>query len=73
MHFGPQDVLVALSLDFDDRIPAGRVESAVTSIERRIKAAHPEVSRVLLEAQNFDAHRRTRRPDDPDSGSVTAS
>ena len=73
MHFGPQDVLVALSLDFDDRIPAGRVESAVTSIERRIKAAHPEVSRVFLEAQNFDAHRRTRRPDDPDSGSVTAS
>jgi len=64
MHFGPQDVLVALSLDFDDRIPAGRVESAVTSIERRIKAAHPEVSRVFVEAQNFDAHRRAaaRRP-----------
>jgi divalent metal cation (Fe/Co/Zn/Cd) transporter len=64
MHFGPQDVLVALSLDFDDLIPAGWVERAVTSIERRIKGAHPEVSRVFVEAQNFDAHRRaaTRRP-----------
>jgi cation diffusion facilitator family transporter len=68
MHFGPQDVLVALSLDFDDLIPAGRVERAVTSIERRIKAAHPEVSRVFVEAQSFDAHRHARRPDDPDSG-----
>jgi divalent metal cation (Fe/Co/Zn/Cd) transporter len=67
MHFGPQDVLVALSLDFDDAIQAGRVEGAVTSIERRIKAAHPEVTRVFVEAQSFDAHRRSRQSDDPDS------
>jgi divalent metal cation (Fe/Co/Zn/Cd) transporter len=51
MHFGPQDVLVALSLDFDDAIQAGRVEGVVTSIERRIKSAHPEVTRVFVEAQ----------------------
>jgi len=68
MHFGPRDVLVALSLDFDDTIPAGRVEGAVTRIERRIKAAHPEVTRVFVEAQSFDAHRRSRQSDDPDSG-----
>ena len=67
MHFGPQDVLVALSLDFDDAILAGRVEGTVTSIERRIKAAHPEVTRVFVEAQSFDAHRRFRQSDDPDS------
>jgi len=67
MHFGPQDVLVALSLDFDDAIQAGRVEGTVTSIERRIKAAHPEVTRVFVEAQSFDAHRRFRQSDDPDS------
>jgi divalent metal cation (Fe/Co/Zn/Cd) transporter len=35
MHFGPQDLLVALSLDFDDAISAGRVESAVAQLERR--------------------------------------
>jgi len=69
MHFGPQDVLVALSLDFDDTIPAGGVEGAVTRIERRIKTAHPEVTRVFVEAQSFDAHRRSRQSDDPDSGS----
>lgn len=58
MHFGPRDVLVALSLDFDDGLPAGKVEAVVTEIERRIKAAHPEVTRVFVEAQSFDAHRR---------------
>jgi cation diffusion facilitator family transporter len=58
MHFGPRDVLVALSLDFDDVLPAGNVEVAVTEIERQIKAAHPEVTRVFVEAQSFDAHRR---------------
>jgi divalent metal cation (Fe/Co/Zn/Cd) transporter len=57
MHFDPRDVLVALSLGFDDTILARRVEDAVTRIERRIKAAHPEVTRVFVEAQNFDAHR----------------
>jgi divalent metal cation (Fe/Co/Zn/Cd) transporter len=66
MHFGPRDVLVALSLDFEDTIPAGRVESSVTNIERRIKAAHPEVSRVFVEAQSFDAYRQ--REDSDGSG-----
>jgi integrase/recombinase XerD len=51
-------VLVALSLDFDDGLPAGKVEAVVTEIERQIKAAHPEVTRVFVEAQSFDAHRR---------------
>jgi cation diffusion facilitator family transporter len=58
MHFGPRDVLVALSLDFEDRRSAADVEAAVTQIERRIKAAHPEVTRVFVEAQSLEAHRR---------------
>ena len=62
MHFGPRDVLVALSLDFEDALPAARVEAAVSAIERAIKAAHPEVTRVFVEAQGFDAHRRGTAP-----------
>ena len=65
MHFGPQDVLCALSLDFRDSISAGDVERAVTRIEKAIKAAHPEVTRVFVEAQAFDADRRgTPKSDD---------
>ena len=58
MHFGPNDVLVALSLDFDDALAAGEVERTVTRIERAIKQAHPDVTRVFIEAQSFDADRR---------------
>jgi divalent metal cation (Fe/Co/Zn/Cd) transporter len=62
MHFGPNDILVALSLDFEDTLTAADVERTVTRIERAIKAAHPEVSRVFIEAQSFDADRRAGEP-----------
>jgi divalent metal cation (Fe/Co/Zn/Cd) transporter len=55
MHFGPMDVLVALSLDFEDAQPASSVESTVSRLERRIKTAYPEVTRVFIEAQSFEA------------------
>ncbi len=58
MHFGPRDVLVALSLDFEDSLSAGAVETAVSRIEARIKAAHGEVTRVFVEAQGEAASRR---------------
>jgi cation diffusion facilitator family transporter len=58
MHFGPNDILAVLSLDFQDDLPAGEVERIVTRIERAIKAAHPQVTRVFIEAQSFDADRR---------------
>ncbi len=60
MHFGPQDVLVALSLDFVDTGTAADVERAVTRIERGIKAAHPEITRVFIESQDREAHRRSQ-------------
>ena len=60
MHFGPKDVLVALSLDFEGRRSAADVEAAVTHIEQRIKAAHPEVTRVFVEAQSLKAHRQNQ-------------
>ena len=56
MHFGPRDILVALSLDFDDAMPAGEVERTVTRIETAIKTAHPDVTRIFIEAQSFEGH-----------------
>lgn len=53
MHFGPNEVLVVLSLDFEDTLPAGEVERIVTRLERKIKDAHPDVRQVFIEAQNF--------------------
>jgi divalent metal cation (Fe/Co/Zn/Cd) transporter len=58
MHFGPNEVLVALSLHFSNTLSALGVEDTVSSIERAIKAAHSDVTRVFVEAQSFEAHRR---------------
>jgi cation diffusion facilitator family transporter len=71
MHFGPEDVLVALSLDFRDNGTAAEVEQAVTRIERRIKVAHPEVKRVFIEAQDREAHSRSQAPLEAETAGVT--
>lgn len=56
MHFGPNDVLIAASVDFDDRLSAADVERRVTEIEARVLADHPEAKRVFVEAQGRKAH-----------------
>jgi cation diffusion facilitator family transporter len=53
LQVGPESVLVTLSLDFEDRISAGEVERAVSSLERRLKESHKEISRVFIEAQSL--------------------
>ena len=62
MHFGPRDVLVALSLDFEDAQLASAVQDTVSRLERRIKSAHPEVTRVFIEAQSFEVSPAARKP-----------
>jgi len=60
LHLGPTDVLLTLSLDFTDTLSAGDVEETISSIERRVKQAYPEVTRVFIEAQSWRAHQRDR-------------
>ncbi|AHJ65732.1 Cobalt-zinc-cadmium resistance protein czcD [Granulibacter bethesdensis CGDNIH4] len=57
MHFGPSEVLVAISMDFENQRSAGAVEAAVSRIEQRIRNNYPEVRRVFVEAQGFESHR----------------
>lgn len=60
MHFGPRDVLLTLSIDFVDGISAGRVEAVISNLEREIKTACPEITRVFIEAQSIQGHRASR-------------
>lgn len=53
MHFGPNEVLVALSLDFEDHLSAAEVEAAAARLEQKIRAAHPQAGRVYIEAQSL--------------------
>lgn len=61
MHFGPEQVLAALSVDFDDTISAEQVEETVAGIERGVKSEFPEVTRIFVEARECDAPQRRGR------------
>lgn len=54
IHFGPEDILLNVSLDFADGLASEDVEAAVTGMEARIKQVFPEVNRIFIEAQNRD-------------------
>jgi cation diffusion facilitator family transporter len=60
MHFGPQDVLLNVSVDFASGLSADQLESAIAAMEMRIKEREPEIRRVFIEAQNWRAHERER-------------
>ena len=67
MHLGPRDILLNLSLDFEDNIKSEEVEASISEMERAIKAEFPEVGRVFIEAQSLSGHRASRRSDAEDS------
>ncbi|GHB34589.1 cation transporter [Pseudovibrio japonicus] len=51
LHIGPNDVLLAASLDFEDALTAGAVEEVIFSLEDTIKRAQPLIGRIFLEVQ----------------------
>lgn len=56
MHLGPGDILLCLSVDFVDGISASEVEATISDMEELIKSAHPEITRVFIEAQSWRGH-----------------
>ena len=58
LHLGPEDILLNVSLDFEDDLSSGEVEEAISTLEFRIKQMFPEIRRVFIEAQGWGAHRR---------------
>lgn len=56
MHLGPQEILLNMSLDFDDGITSEQVEHTITSLEARIKTDYPDIRRVFIEAQDRWGH-----------------
>ena len=51
LHMGPEYILVNLSVDFDDGVPAGTVEKIVSELDVAIKAEHPRVKRIFVEVE----------------------
>lgn len=55
MHLGPEDILVAASVDFEDSETARRVEATNARIEAAIKARYPAVRQLFLEVRGQPA------------------
>ena len=53
MHLGPDDVLVNLDLRFRSELGAGEIATAVTRLEKRIKAEHPRVRYLFMEVASL--------------------
>lgn len=52
VQLAPDQVVVNLSLEFDDAVTTPAIEAAVIDLERRIREHHPEVSAVFVKPQS---------------------
>jgi cation diffusion facilitator family transporter len=63
MHMGPEYVLATLSLEFVDALTITELERTIEDLNQRIRAAHPEVKKVFIEAESVakpgDVQRRS--------------
>lgn len=59
MHLGPADILLNISLDFEDGISSIDVEETISRMEGNIKNQFPEIKRVFIEAQSWLGHRKS--------------
>lgn len=57
MHLGPDDVLVAASVDFRNGETARTVEDVTSRLERAIRDRYPQVRHVFIEVQSEAAHK----------------
>jgi divalent metal cation (Fe/Co/Zn/Cd) transporter len=51
MHFGPHEVLLAIDLEFKQHLTATEVADAINRVEAAIRARHPEIRHIFMEAK----------------------
>jgi cation diffusion facilitator family transporter len=63
VHLAPDQIMAALSLEFDDSLTTSTIEAKVEELEDRVRAAHPEVVSLFIKPQRpsrFDEVRARR-------------
>jgi cation diffusion facilitator family transporter len=51
IHIGPRNIFVGLSVDFEDRIPVGRVEKMIAEAEAELRARWPSIRAIYIKPQ----------------------
>jgi cation diffusion facilitator family transporter len=61
IQLAPDQIMAAMSFEFDDALTAPQIEEMVVDIERRIHDAHPEVTSLFIKPQNPQQYTRLVR------------
>ncbi len=61
IQMAPDEIMAAMSFEFDDALTAPQIEEMIADIERRIHAAHPEVKSLFIKPQNPQQYTHTVR------------
>jgi len=54
MHLAPNEVLLALDVEFDRVMTVNELFTTITKLEDHIKKAYPDVKKIYIEAKNFE-------------------
>jgi cation diffusion facilitator family transporter len=62
MHFGPDQVLLNLDVEFRPDLSAAEITAAVDRLEAGIRRERPRIKRIFIEAQSLKGQAREPRP-----------
>jgi cation diffusion facilitator family transporter len=71
MHFGPDQVLLNLDIEFRPNLSASQVTAAVDRLEANIRRERPNVKRIFIEAESLKG--QALEPGSTNQASLTAS
>lgn len=59
LHFGPQEILLNLEINFVDDLETEELAIAVERLESSIRTKHSEIQNIFIEAKSISANRKT--------------
>ena len=51
IHIGPRNIFVGLSVDFENRVPVGRIEEMIAEAEGELRARWPSIRAIYIKPQ----------------------
>ncbi len=53
VHFGPHHVLLALEIQFNDKLLSDQIEETIDRLEATIRSQHPDIKQIYIEAESI--------------------
>ncbi|RUX10120.1 cation transporter [Mesorhizobium sp. M00.F.Ca.ET.151.01.1.1] len=68
VHMGPEEIVAALSVEFEDHLAAPEIEACVERIEARLRKEMPEIARLFVKPQTSGTWEKRRKVIESASG-----